>query len=198
MREYTQRWYTQRWEEIYGNREEGWQRTTKQMMSKDREWLYINAEEPVLDVGCGSCIDALFFDEYIGCDITHSFLKGCKKYGVTNVVRCDARKLPFKDKAFESAYAKDVLLHWPIEEGMKIMRELIRVAKTAYVAWGTAFKDFSGGVYETPLIFVPSPEPISFKHQGFYYCRYDIRQLEKHFKIGAIKEGTTITQIEVK
>lgn len=163
-----------------------WQHSQEKIHNIDRVWLGKNVKEPVLDVGCGSCVDATMFKDYAGVDITLSFLQACHcTYKVENVVRCDGKHLPFKDKIFKTAYAKGVLLHYPQKNGEEIIKEMVRVSEITYVSWG----------FVDNINYTPSDNPIITKQGLFWYNRYDIRELEKLFEILFVK-GTTITSVK--
>jgi len=184
--------YVDRWRVFFHKMSKTWGRTAYQKcFTSDRSWLHQHLKEPVLDVGCGTCLDACGFTRYVGVDITKSFLKEAHfTYQVANVSRCDARQLPFKDKAFQSAFSKGLLLHYLQKEGTKIIWEMLRVSKETYVAWGFGVEAFNKGVS-----YLPSYNPLTSKSpEGFYYNRYDLKELEKHFRIEPV-EGTTVTKV---
>ena len=166
---------------------DSWQRHKEQLNHPDRLWLYEHAEEPVLDVACGSGVDAAGFKEYVGLDVTASFLEAAKTYGAGNLVLGDGRHLPFRDRCFPTAYCKDLLLHLEYEDAVKVIAELVRVGRRAYVAWGV---ERDGSLY-TPL---PDRE-IRRMRSGFWYNRFSRQQLNRVFHIGNVEENTTITRI---
>lgn len=183
--------YAQKWAGLVKNRQadsQEWQRTQSQRRHPDRVWLHKHVKGLVLDVGCGTGLDAKAFRVYVGADVTLPFLKAAHfRHKVANVVRCDGRYLPFRDKVFPTAFSKGLLLHYPQREGVKIIYELLRVSKTTYISWGAL-----GGINYTP-----SNRPIIKKSpKGFFYNRYDLNELEKHFKIIPIKEGISITLVK--
>lgn len=194
--------YAKKWEKKRQHPEK-FQRNPCQSSNSDRLWLHKHLREPVLDVGCGTCQDAESFKDYVGLDITRSFLRAAHfTFGVSEVIRGDARRLPFRDKVFETTFSKDVLVHYPQEEGMKIIWEMIRVGRRTYVAWGLEHPERVDelakrglrpeGIYN----FIPG-KPVRFKNvKGFHYNRYDLTQLEKHFKIIPVGDGTSITFIK--
>ena len=160
-----------------------------QYYNPDRIWLWQNIEQPVLDVGCGSAIDGEFFIDYVGCDVTKESLRSAhEKYNVENVVCCDARFLPFKPNVFKSVFSKDLLLHYPQEEGEKVIREMLRLKDEVVVAWGIE-KD--GTNYK------PSYNPDFKMKDGFYYNKYDLEKLEKEFLLEFV-ENTSITLVKQK
>lgn len=88
----------------------------------------------VLDVGCATCIDYPLFHEagayYVGVDFTRRFLIASSKYALdVPVVQGDARKLPFKNEAFNSVYCKDLLVHLPPKAYEQVLKEMWRVTR---------------------------------------------------------------------
>lgn len=81
-------------------------------------------EDHYLNVGCGYNIyEAPSCD--VCCDIR-------KIWGRENFVQCDARFLPFKNRAFRDVYCYSVLDHIPAYE--KALKELIRITSGLVVA----------------------------------------------------------------
>ena len=146
-------------------------------------------EPPILDVGCGPGLDSIYYEDYTGCDVTPKLLSYARKrYGAKNLVLCDARCLPFRNKAFKTAYSKGLVIHYPQNEGMKMLFEILRVASKVYIAWGILGRNRN---------FLPTYDPyIERTKPGFYNARYDLAELEEHFKITLVSEGTSVTSIE--
>jgi len=185
MSDYFRKWLR------HGKRASTWQRHAGQLNHPDRLWLYAHAEEPVLDVGCGSAVDAGGFGEYVGLDVTAPFLRSARfDYGVGNLVLGDARCLPFRDGCFATAYCKDLLLHLEWGDTLAVLGELVRVGRRAYVAWGVAA---DGSAY-TPL---DDREDFAMR-SGFWHNRFSRQLLNRHFRIGEVVEGTSITEVMKK
>ena len=151
----------------------------------DRSWLYENVIEPVLDIGCGTCIDASGFgEEYVGLDITPSFLHAARFiYGVHNLVLADGRCLPFRDKSFKTAYAKSLLLHYLLSDMFRFIEELCRVGETAYIVWDKSHM----------------PSDITSSHKtilGFWWFRPSLSDIQKRFWLDSPKKGTSITEVK--
>jgi SAM-dependent methyltransferase len=185
--------YETRWETMYQRVADQFLRSEFELTKKDRQWLYAHLEGPVLDVGCGNGIDYEGFREkgYMGVDVTPSFLEAAKRYGVPEecLTLADARKLPFKDREYKSGYLKDVLLHYRQEDGYAFIDELLRVCEDAYIVWG----------HLGERSFLPSDEPVEERWADtFYYNTYDLRELEKKYRVTFIEEDTTITKIEFR
>lgn len=188
--------YAEHWQYAYADQADQFLRNDFELTKKDRKWLYLHLEGPVLDIGCGNCIDyeGLKDKGYMGVDVTPSFIEAAKKWGVPEecLTLADARKMPFKDKQFKSGYIKDVLLHYRQEDGYAFIDELLRVCEDAYVVWGY-LPNMNGSVKS----FLPSSEPKEEKwFDTFYYNVYDLRELEKKYRITFIGEDTTITKVE--
>lgn len=187
--------YAKHWELAFKQKANLFLRNDFELSKKDRFWLYENLEAPVVDLGCGNAIDYQGFlgkeKEYMGVDVTPSFLIAAAKHGVPEscLTLSDARKTPFKDKQFRSGYLKDVLLHWRQVDGYAFIDELLRISEESYVVWG----------YLGNRSFLPCGEPVEEKWgDGFYYNTYDLRELEEKYKVTFIGGETTITKIEAK
>jgi len=186
--------YASHWQIAYAENAGKFLRNEFELGKKDRRWLYENLEGPVVDLACGNAIDydgfTKYSKQYMGVDVTPAFIEAAvKEHGVPPecLTLSDARKTPFKDKQFKSGYLKDVLLHYRQEDGYAFIDELLRVAENAYIAWG----------YLGEVSFMPSEYPKEEKWaDSFYYNIYDIRELEKRYRITAIGDDTTIMRIE--
>lgn len=168
-----------------------WQRWENQINNIDRKWLRNNLKGKVLDLGCGSCFDAKYYKNYTGIDITKSFLIAANKnYGVKKILLSDGRSLPFKDKAFDSCYSKDVLLHYPFKDSIRFIKEMLRVSTNVYIAWG---------IDKDRINYVPRNNiEVNGFRKGFYYNIFDINKLKNYFNITVIGGGTSITMINKK
>jgi ubiquinone/menaquinone biosynthesis C-methylase UbiE len=107
----------------------------------------------VLDVGCGKGIWGYTLrslkngeDAYIvGADIAEHFLKFTKRFRVyDDVVLCDVKMLPFKQKSFDVALATEIVEHLPKVDGWSFLRYLKELARQRVVVttpngeWGVS------------------------------------------------------------
>lgn len=87
----------------------------------------------ILEIGCSSGYHNEVFDiaglqlKYQGCDYSNEFIKMAKnKYSNINFKVCDAQKLNYKDKEFETTMLGGVLLH--VKNWKKAIKEACRVS----------------------------------------------------------------------
>lgn len=168
---------------------ENWMRSTREISSShvDRSWMYRNMTKPVLDVGCGTCIDAAGFGEgYVGLDITPSFLYAARfVYGVHNLVLADGRCLPFRDKSFKTTYARALLVHYLLDDTLRFIEELCRAGETSYVVWSKKY--------------MPSDETTTRQNKfGFWWFTPNFVDLEERFQLGPPKGNTSITEVNLR
>ena len=184
--------YAERWEKIHGEKAKTYMRKPRRRKRKDKDrlWLYKNVREPVLDVGCASCVDASHFEDYTGVDVTLSFIEVAHGFGVVKAFVMDARHLEFEDKSFETVYARKMLHHQSHEDMMQMLGEMCRVGKTVYVAWGRGGEGWNKGVDYTP-----SYTPLYTMMRGFHHNRHDLAKIEVEYDVRFIGEGTTVTEI---
>ena len=85
----------------------------------------------VLDVGCGSgvMVEFLPHKDVVGADVGEKFIRFAqRKYGCrASFVKCDARKLPFREGVFDTVIMSEVLEH--LKEPQKAIMEAYRVLK---------------------------------------------------------------------
>jgi len=134
----------------------------------------------VLDLGCGTGYDTLYFSQngYInimGLDISAEALKFCQKRGITNLICGDGIILPFPDNLFDMIMALDLLEH--IQDDLAALKEQIRVLKP-------------GGVV---IIFVPAYKFLrSFQDEVYHNIRrYEIDELQRKVR----QAGLTVTKL---
>ncbi len=162
-----------------------------QLDHPDRNWFYKYGTQPVLDVACGTALDGEAFEDYVGIDVTPSFIRSAKfDYGVESLILGDARFLPFREKCFSTSWCKDLLLHLSWEDAIKVLHELVRVGKKSFVAWGVEYIGDERREF-TPL----EDREVITKKSGYFYSRFSRRKLNKHFGVGPVIEGTTITEV---
>lgn len=166
-----------------------------QVNHPDREWMYENLEQPVLDAGCGNAVDAGGFTEYVGVDITPSLLRAGKlMFNVGNLVYADARHMPFRDNTFKTSFAKDLLLHLKPIDAMRALGELVRVGEKTFIAWGIMVYTGKKMLY-TPL----KDRRVICMLDGYWANRFSEEDLYSHgFVVGPVIEGTSITEVSRK
>ena len=86
----------------------------------------VDIKGKVLDVGCGTCLLANYIEDYTGVDVSSKFVEHCKKKGL-NVIKADAKNLPFKNKEFDWVVSITVLQD--VDEIEKAVKEMKRVGK---------------------------------------------------------------------
>ena len=184
--------YPLEWEKYLqagGEPPEDWMRSTGDMgrAHGDRIWMYKHMDKPVLDVGCGTSIDASGFgDGYVGLDITPSFLRAARfVYGVQNLILADGRSLPIRDNAFKTTYARALLVHYLLEDAHRFIEELCRTGRTSYVVWSKKY--------------VPTDEEAASRSGlGFWWFTPNAADLEEKFQLGQPKGNTSITEVSLK
>ena len=89
----------------------------------------------MLDVGCGPGRPMRFINRRrqfyaVGADLFEQYLKECKRQGTHNeYVLCDVRKLPFKNKSFDTVLCMEVLEHLDKEEGERLLLAMEGLAR---------------------------------------------------------------------
>jgi len=89
----------------------------------------------VVDLGCGferwghlirSEVDKGGNNAYImGCDVYRPYLEETRKYNpYDDLVVCDVKNLPFKEKSFDITFALEIIEHMTKPEGMKFLSKL--------------------------------------------------------------------------
>ena len=64
----------------------------------------------ILDVACATGMSFRFLSDLgdiTGIDISEETIRLCNRRGITNIVRCDAMALPFRENAFDLVLALD-------------------------------------------------------------------------------------------
>lgn len=132
--------------------------------------------QKILDIGCGTGETLSFLKEHLpkpelfGIDSSSVAIKYAKKRGHKNILKVDAKKLPFEDNSFDYILLLDVIEH--IEDDTAILIEAKRVLKK------------KGKI----IITAPALQFIWSEHdsaQGHFrrYVRRNIRQLAKDAKL---------------
>ena len=99
-----------------------------------------NQRESVLDAGCGNgetmktLLKRLNFKYVVGIDVYRPYLEACKSKKIYDeLIYCDVRKLPFREKAFSASLAIDILEHLKKSEGKIFLKELERITSEKIV-----------------------------------------------------------------
>lgn len=94
---------------------------------------YINnlqAEDMVLDLGCGTGANLILFPRQgIGLDREFLALQISRNKGLSRLVQADAHNLPFKDETFAVVIITQVLYHQKIRREEKVLQEVKRVLR---------------------------------------------------------------------
>jgi SAM-dependent methyltransferase len=96
------------------------------------EFVSINQEEAILDVGCGTGATMCFLDHYgrtYGVDISETALFFCQKRALTELNCASALRLPFADSSFSLITAFDMLYHEEVIDDLAALREFYRVCR---------------------------------------------------------------------
>lgn len=108
-----------------------------------RKKIASEAPSKLLDIPCGPGIDleglrldGVEVSQYIGCDITMSFLRYCKRnFPSAEFVRCSVEFLPFQDDSIDVGSCKDLLEHLPTG-AEPALKELLRVCRQkVLISW---------------------------------------------------------------
>jgi len=92
----------------------------------------------ILDLGCGkgwswrSFVNGKGDNSFltVGADISLPYLSYCKEkrlYG--DLVRCDVRRLPFKEKSFDIVLLLQLVEHFEKEDGLRLIEEAEKIAR---------------------------------------------------------------------
>lgn len=115
--------------------------------------------ELVLEVGCGygRVLKSLMEMgiSVIGLDFSSSQLKSCREYlpKGAQLIRADAKNLPFKDKVFGLSFTSGVIMHNPPKDANIIRQEMTRVSKTFILHNEDIRKTEYMGGYDNPSIY---------------------------------------------
>lgn len=86
----------------------------------------------ILDAGCGSGRDVLYFQEdgydVIGVDLAEAMIEEAKKLAPgANLKNMDFRKMSFKDNSFDGIWSMTSLVHIPRDQIVSTLQEFYRV-----------------------------------------------------------------------
>lgn len=115
---------------------------------EDRQWWFRNLREilaesirnsaprpadlTILDAGCGTGRNLLFYQKYgkaVGVDRSRTGLSYCRKRGVQDLALGDVCGLPFKNDCFDLVNSSDVLYALEPARGLELLAESYRVLK---------------------------------------------------------------------
>jgi demethylmenaquinone methyltransferase/2-methoxy-6-polyprenyl-1,4-benzoquinol methylase len=107
----------------------------EEMRDEALEWVDIEADERVLDVGCGTGFATegilRYTDDVHGLDQSvHQMEKAFEKFGKRDQVgfyRGDAERLPFRDGVFDVVWSSGSIEYWP--DPVAALREFHRVTR---------------------------------------------------------------------
>jgi len=133
-----------------------------------------------LDIGCGrGAFKSLKYLRAAGCDIYQPSLVRAREKGYyENLLRCDARYLPFKAKSFDVALCVEVIEHLDKTEGEELLRRMEEVAGRQIIVttpWGFCPLEER---YDNPYLnhrsaWLPEEfEEMGYEVYPFYYPRY--------------------------
>ncbi len=122
------------YEKMYNLEDSHWWFVGKRRIAKNliEEFVPLDQEETVLDVGCGTGATMCFLDHYgrvYGIDISETALCFCQERALSGLSRASALRLPFADSSFNLVTAFDVLYHEEVVDDLMALREFHRVCK---------------------------------------------------------------------
>lgn len=151
-------------------------------ITPEREQLlaWIRAGDRVLDVGCGTCRNALFLNgraRYYGCDVSERALRIAVETlpaGAVAPVKGESHVLPFRDGSFDAVLSTYALEHFVYPEGS--LAEMWRVCK----AGGRVI--LISPAYDDPRNLPPSTTHWSSIARGVLTATQAVRQLVRHVR----------------
>ncbi len=122
------------YEKMYNLEDSYWWFVGKRRIAQNliEEFVPLNHEEAILDVGCGTGATLCFLDHYgraYGIDISETALGFCRERTLTRLSRASALELPFANGSFSLITAFDVLYHEAVADDLMALREFHRVCK---------------------------------------------------------------------
>jgi ubiquinone/menaquinone biosynthesis C-methylase UbiE len=122
------------YEKMYNLEDSHWWFVGKRRIAKNliEEFVPLDHEEAVLDVGCGTGATMCFLDHYgrvYGIDISETALYFCQERALSGLSRASTLRLPFADSSFSLVTAFDVLYHEEVVDDLAALREFHRVCK---------------------------------------------------------------------
>ena len=100
----------------------------------------LNSGVNILDIPCGDgspfkkILQSHAYKSTVGCDIFLQDLNKAKYNKIHgDLVLCDVRKLPFKNKSFDIVLCMELIEHFEKDEGFTIINELEKVARNKII-----------------------------------------------------------------
>jgi ubiquinone/menaquinone biosynthesis C-methylase UbiE len=152
-------------------------------ITPERELMvgWINSGERVLDVGCGTCRNAVFLGgraKYIGCDLSGRALQIAAETlpegAASAFVQAESHILPFRDDSFDVVISTYALEHFVYPESS--LAEMWRVCKPG----GRVI--VISPAYDDPRVLPPSTTHWSRPARGWLMATQAVRQLVRHVR----------------
>ena len=129
---------------------------------------HLNNGEVVLDAGCGRKSNLRLVKKRlttVGLDHYKPYLKESRKKSLHDkYVLGDVRRMPFEDKSFDVVVSVEVLEHMPKKDGLKMLKEMERVARRI--------------VLTTPNGFLPTYPRVDDNPDEAHLCGWSVSELE--------------------
>ncbi len=101
--------------------------------------LLHSSNASLLDVGCGPGRVGGIIKRHksiysVGVDIFTPYLEHCQKNGTHDeLIRCDVRHLPFREKSFDAVMCKEIIEHLDTQEGDRLIKDLEKIARSQVI-----------------------------------------------------------------
>ncbi|MBN1405016.1 MAG: methyltransferase domain-containing protein [Candidatus Omnitrophica bacterium] len=141
--------------------------------------MHISPDDMVIDVGSGTLPNLranVLCDRYISDDAERDGAPFCAGRGQI-IVACDARRLPFKNKAFDYSICSHLVEH--VEDPALVLNELQRISKAGYIEmpnleWetlvGRAWHYWTAEVKNGVLEITPKEKPVLNEKLSEWCC----------------------------
>lgn len=92
------------------------------------QWIKENSFGRIIEVGCATAYVLNYVNGHVGIDIDRERLKVAKtRCPNSEFYLCDAEKIDFPDKFFDTVLLPEVLEHMPFDKSIKIFEEALRL-----------------------------------------------------------------------